>query len=121
MYISAATPIIRIFDEAKATEFYLDFLGFKSDWEHRFGENFPVYLQVRRSSLILHLSEHYGDATPGSAIFIPIDDIDALHAELLAKDYKNAKPGVEDLPWGRMMDITDPFGNHLRFCQQTPD
>jgi len=49
------------------------------------------------------------------------NDIDSLHAELLAKDYKNAKPGVQDLPWGRMMDIADPFGNHLRFCQQTPD
>lgn len=121
MHISAAIPIIRIFDETKAKEFYFDFLGFSCDWEHRFGDNFPVYLQVRRSSLILHLSEHYGDATPGSAIFIPIEDIDTLHAELLAKDYKNAKPGVQDLPWGRMMDIADPFGNHLRFCQQTPD
>ena len=30
------TPILRIFDEAKAREFYVDFLGFKVDWEHRF-------------------------------------------------------------------------------------
>lgn len=39
-------PILRIFDEAKAREFYVDFLGFKVDWEHRFGENFPLYMQV---------------------------------------------------------------------------
>ena len=31
-------PIIRIFDETKAKEFYLKFLGMTLDWEHRFGE-----------------------------------------------------------------------------------
>ena len=31
-----AVPIFRIFSLDKAREFYLDFLGFKVDWEHRF-------------------------------------------------------------------------------------
>ncbi|RYE32039.1 MAG: VOC family protein, partial [Hyphomicrobiales bacterium] len=39
-------PILRIFDEAKAKEFYLDFLGFTMDWDHRFGPNMPLYMQV---------------------------------------------------------------------------
>jgi hypothetical protein len=43
-----ASPILRIFDEDKAKEFYLDFLGFHLDWEHRYGENFPLYAQVSR-------------------------------------------------------------------------
>ena len=30
-------PVLRIFDEAKAKEFYLGFLGFTMDWDHRFG------------------------------------------------------------------------------------
>src|SRR3954468_24119707 len=30
-------PILRIFDVEKAREFYLDFLGFSMDWDHRFG------------------------------------------------------------------------------------
>ncbi len=34
-------PIIRIFDEAKAREFYLEFLGMSVDWEHRFEEALP--------------------------------------------------------------------------------
>lgn len=42
-------PIIRIFDEGKAREFYVDFLGFQLDWEHRFGDNFPLYMQVSRA------------------------------------------------------------------------
>ena len=36
MKFGAETPILRIFDIAKAREFYLDFLGFAVDWEHRF-------------------------------------------------------------------------------------
>ena len=41
-----AVPIVRIFDVAKAQEFYLGFLGFKVDWEHRFHPNAPLYTQV---------------------------------------------------------------------------
>lgn len=119
MQLSPAIPILRIFSVDKAKEFYLDFLGFTLDWEHRFGDDFPLYAQVSRSGLKLHLSEHHGDATPGSAIFVPIDDVDALHEELTARQYRYAKPGVEDAGWGRQLQVTDPFGNRLCFCQQT--
>ncbi len=119
MQLSPAIPILRIFSVDKAREFYLDFLGFQLDWEHRFGENFPLYAQVSRSGLTLHLSEHHGDATPGSAIFVPIDDIDAWHRELTARDYPYAKPGIEEVDWGRQLQVRDPFGNRLCFCQQS--
>jgi len=39
-------PILRIFDVAKAREFYVGFLGFPVDWEHRFDDRAPVYMQV---------------------------------------------------------------------------
>lgn len=29
-------PILRMFDEAATREFYVEFLGFKIDFEHRF-------------------------------------------------------------------------------------
>lgn len=117
MHFARAIPIIRIFSEQKAREFCVDFLDFTVEWEHRFEENFPLYAQVRRSDLILHLSEHHGDATPGSTIFVPMQDIDALHAELQRKDYKYGKPGVETLLWGRVLETIDPFGNRIRFCE----
>ena len=117
MLISPSIPIIRIFSEDKAKEFYLNVLGFTLDWEHRFEANFPLYAQVSRSDLTLHLSEHHGDATPGSAIFVPIENIDALHQELTAKNYTYAKPAIQDLPWGRAMEVADPFGNRIRFCE----
>ena len=117
MKISPAIPVLRTFNEAHARSFYIDFLGCTVDWEHRFEANMPLYMQVRRGDLVLHLSEHFGDGTPGSAVFIQIDDIAALHAELNAKDFRHARPGLVEQDWGMTMHIADPFGNHLRFCQ----
>lgn len=118
--LSPAIPILRIFSVDKAKEFYLDFLGFTLAWEHRFSEDLPLYMQVTRTGLTLHLSEHYGDSTPGAAIFIPVHDIDALHRELTAKNYRYARPGLEIVDWGKELNLTDPFGNRLRFCEQSP-
>ena len=111
-------PILRIFSIEKATEFYVDFLGFKIDWEHRFGDNFPVYMQVSRGNLLLHLSEHHGDASPGSTVFVWMRGIAAYHAELMAKDYRYNKPGLEDAVWdGKLVEVSDPFGNRIRFSE----
>jgi uncharacterized glyoxalase superfamily protein PhnB len=116
MALAAPVPILRSFDEAKAKAFYVDFLGFSVDWEHRFEDGAPLYLRVFRDGCVLHLSEHHGDCTPGAALRIQVDDIDALHAEIRAKDYPNARPDIERMPWGtRDMAVTDPFGNRLVF------
>ena len=88
MSFGITTPIFRIFDEAKAKEFYVDFLGFKVDWEHRFEEGLPLYMQISRDGCVIHLSEHHGDCTPGSAIRIETTELEKLQAELLAKQYK---------------------------------
>ncbi len=121
MHLSAATPILRIFSVEKAREFYLDFLGFEWQWEHRFEPGLPLYAQVRRDELVLHLSEHHGDATPGSALFVRMRGVDEYQAELIGKRYGYARPGVEDAPWGRVLTVTDPFGNRLSFCEDSGD
>lgn len=110
------TPILRSFDEIKAKEFYLDFLEFKLDWEHRFDDGLPLYMQVSKNACILHISEHYGDCSPGAALRIQIDDLDEYHKMLLNKNYKHARPDIQEMPWGtRDMAIADPFGNKLIF------
>lgn len=116
MQLGKTTPILRIFDERKAREFYLDFLGFRLDWEHRFEPGLPLYMQVSRDGCVLHLSEHHGDATPGSALRIESSDVDALQRELLARQYGYARPQVQSTPWEtREMAVFDPFGNRLVF------
>ena len=109
-------PILRIFDETKAREFYVGFLAFQIDWEHRFEPDLPLYMQVSRGGLTLHLSEHVGDACPGSTVLVRTQGVDELHAELTAKKYKYLRPGVEVAPWNaKCMEVIDPFGNRIRF------
>ena len=119
--LGPACPVLRVFDEAKAREFYLDFLGFTLDWEHRFEAGLPLYAQVSRGGLVLHLSGHHGDATPGSTVFVRTTGVRGLHHELSGKTYVYARPGLEEQLWGLVMTVTDPFGNRLRFCQEQPE
>lgn len=110
------TPIFRIFDVAKAREFYLDFLGFQVEFEHRFAPDLPLYLSITREGCTIHLSEHFGDACPGSAIRVEVDNVDALERELLGKAYKHCRPQAHDKPWGtRELSVGDPFGNRIHF------
>ena len=116
MSFGKTTPILRIFDEARAREFYVGFLGFKVDWEHRFEAGLPLYMQISRDGCVLHLSEHHGDGSPGAAMRIETSALDAFHGELATKQYKYARPGIEEMPWGtRDMSVKDPFGNRLTF------
>jgi catechol 2,3-dioxygenase-like lactoylglutathione lyase family enzyme len=113
-----AIPILRIFDIAKTKEFYVDYLGFTVDWEHRFDADSPLYMQVSRGGMRLHLSEHHGDCCPGSTVFVEATGIEAYHRELTAKNYRFMRPGLELAPWkARCMEVIDPFGNRLRFSE----
>jgi catechol 2,3-dioxygenase-like lactoylglutathione lyase family enzyme len=114
--VTRVVPILRIFDVAKAREFYLDFLGFRLDWEHRFGDDLPLYMQISNGALLLHLSEHYGDACPGAAVRIEIAGLREFHAALVARRYRYARPGIETTPWNSItVSLKDPFGNKLVF------
>ncbi len=109
-------PILRSLDEAKAKEFYVGFLGFSIDFEHRFEPDMPLYMGMSRDGLTLHISEHFGDALPGSAVYLEMTGLHEFHAELLAKKYKFARPGIgPGHAGGICVNITDPFGNKLRF------
>src|ERR1700709_917655 len=111
-------PVLRIFSIDKAREFYLDFLGFKVDWEHRFEPDFPVYMQVSRDRLAFHLSEHHGDGTPGSRAYVYMSGVEELHRELSGKKYKYNRPGLQKQDWGMLeLQVCDPFENRITFAE----
>jgi|SRR5271165_5952131 len=111
-------PVLRIFDIAKAEEFYQGFLGFKVDWDHRFDPNSPLYRQISRGGLILHLSEHHGDGSPGVHVRVMMRGVEAFHREISSKGYRFMRPGLETMPWGMIeTGAIDPFGNLIRFCE----
>ncbi len=116
--VSPAIPILRIFSEEKAREFYLDFLGFSVDWEYRHTDELPLYMQVSLEKMTLHLSEHHGDSIPGVRLFIPIEKIEGFHATLEGQSYRFSRPELVSRPWGGEVEVADPFGNRLTFCRQ---
>ena len=113
------TPIFRIFDQEKANEFYLNFLGFQIDWNHQFEENLPNYFQISLKDAVIHLSEHHGDASPGSAIRIKVKGLEKYHATLLKKEYPYVNPTIEKSPWDTIeMTLIDPFSNTITFYEE---
>lgn len=110
-----AIAMLRVFDEAIARAFYIDYLGFTWDWESRATASDPLYAQVSRGDCVIHLTAHYGDGTPGTHLFIPVTDLDALHAEWTSRRHPHSRPGIETVPWGRVVTVIDPFDNHLNF------
>ena len=114
--VTRVVPIFRIFSVEKAREFYLDFLGFTIDWEHRFEPDAPVYMQVSRDGVVLHLSEHHGDGTPGSRAYVYMTGVEAFQRELIGKKYRYNRPGLDRQDWGMLeVTVTDPFDNKITF------
>jgi ribosomal-protein-alanine N-acetyltransferase len=116
-----AVPILRVFDRRKAHEFYVDYLGFAVDWEHQFDGRGPIYTQISRDALVLHLSEHHGDGTPGTVVYVPATGVRELHAELRGKNYPFLNPGLGESPGddqGTCLSLLDPFGNTLRIDER---
>lgn len=118
MNFSNTTPILRILDEAKAKEFYVDYLGFSIDWEHRFEAGLPLYFQVSKGDCVIHLSEHHGDCCTGAAMRIKTVGLVSFHEELRKKN-PACGLAIEKMPWGTEdMSVRDPFGNRLTFCSE---
>lgn len=120
MRFGPTIPILRMFNDKMAREFYVGFLGFSVDWENRLEPGLPLYMQVSRGDCRLHLSEHHGDCSPGAGVRVDIGDLDAFREEVTGRQYAYARPGIEDMPWGtREMMVTDPFANRLIFVDAT--
>ncbi|MEV0712080.1 glyoxalase superfamily protein [Nocardia aurea] len=116
--LGAPVPILRVQRFEDLRSFYLDYLGFTIEWEHRFGPGMPLYTRLVREATRLDLSEHHGDGTPGSVVWIPVADVRALHVELNQKNYPSMRPGIDrDAPGGPTVTVIDASGNILRFCQ----
>jgi hypothetical protein len=114
-------PIFRIFSVDNAREFYLEYLGCRLDWEHRHRDNAPLYAQVSRDGLVLHLPEHYGDESPGASSQVEFKGERALQVELDAKNYQYWRPRISEAFWGtEQLNLLDPFRNRIHLCEPKP-
>jgi uncharacterized glyoxalase superfamily protein PhnB len=114
-------PVLRIFDYAKAIEFYVEWLGFTIEWEHEFEPGMPTYMEVKKGDIVFHLSEHHGDGTPGTHVFIWCEGLKELQTELIEKKYKYNRPGFEETFYGSWcVTVNDPFNNKFSFNEKRP-
>lgn len=113
-------PILRIFDYEKAKEFYVDWLGFEITFEHVFEPGMPIYMEVQRENITFHLSEHHGDGTPGTRVFLWMENgVAEYHKELSEKQYKYNRPGLHKEFYDAVsFQVSDPFGNHISFNEK---
>ena len=61
-------------------------------------------------------SEHHGDGTPGSTFHVYMSGVEALHRELIDKQYPHNRPGLQKQDWGMLeLQVVDPFNNRITF------
>ena len=117
--LSLAIPLLRVTNCAAAEDFYCNRLGFRREFAHRGHDALPdpCYMGVTRDRVWLHISSFSGDGVFGAVANLLVDNVDALHAEFLAKGIQIAV-GPVDQTWGtREMYVKDADGNCLRFIQ----
>jgi len=107
--IHHAIPIFRVANLATSLDYYTRILGFEIPWQ------LPYYASVKRGTCSLMLCEG-GQGHPGTWLWAPISDADALYEEWKAAG-ANILQGPTNFPWGsREIQVLDPDNHRLRFA-----
>jgi catechol 2,3-dioxygenase-like lactoylglutathione lyase family enzyme len=116
----SAIPVLHVASSAVAEEFYCGRLGFRRGFAYRPdpAKPDPCYMGLTRDGVWLHVSSFSGDGVSGGVVYMAVEDVDALHAELVGKGVL-IDTGPIDQTWGnREMYVKDPDGNSIRFVRE---
>jgi hypothetical protein len=78
------------------------------------GPDGPLYAQISRSGVTLHLSEHNA---PGTVLLVRMNGLDTLPRELSTTQHGYALRLVHTPDDRRELQVSDAFGNWLRFSE----
>ena len=114
--IAEARTVLAVQNLAESTRFYTDVLGFTLEfsdggsWSFLSRDNFKVMLgECPDEKPASELGDH------SYVAYLIVEDIDALHAELVARGVTTISPPVDE-PWGlREFGICTPDGHRIRF------
>jgi len=115
--LKQAIPVLHMTNADATKEFYCRLLGFRLDFQVPASETQrdPCYMGVSRDGAVIYLSGHAGDGVVGGVVYFMSDDVDALHAEFVARNVRIHIAPV-DQTWGmRELYVRDPDGNSIRF------
>jgi hypothetical protein len=101
-----AAPIFRVESVSAAIDYYVRVLGFRHNWGNQ------GFASVSRDRCTIFLCE--GDqGHPGTWVWIGVNDVVPLEADLRAKGAKIRHPPT-NYPWAYEMQVEDLDGNVLR-------
>jgi uncharacterized glyoxalase superfamily protein PhnB len=115
-----AIPIIRVSSSVAAVEFYCKRLGFTvlSSWPAHATTDEPRYLTLGRDGARLHVHS-FPSGIVGGAVYIFVDDVDSLYAELLSNGASMSGPPIQQ-DWGtREIVARDADQNVITFGQKS--
>ena len=107
--IGSSVPVIRMLDEDPVLHFYLEFLRFTEDWQHRFRDNTPLYMQVRLGAATLHLDGHSTDVSPASTVRFPVLNLEKFQSSLVGRN-----------KLGLSLELVRPRGTNVELCLEDP-
>ena len=106
-------PIFRVADVAASLAYYTGTLGFTRDW----GDSGLV--SVSRGSCTIFLTV-WDQGCGGTWVWIGVDDVDALHAELVSRGAR-IRVAPTNYDWAFEMQVEDLDGNVLRIGSDSKD
>ncbi len=118
----SAIPVLHVSSATAAQEFYCRRLGFEPEFAYHPDDDAPdpSYIGLKRDGARLHVSSFSGDGISGGVVFLVVEDVDALYAELVRSEVRVEREPTNQ-SWGnREMYVNDPDGNRLRFVSSGP-
>ena len=113
MKLQSLTPILYSTDVVRSLTYFTEKVGFTGKWQWdvpaTFGKAYNDCMEI------FFCKE--GQGSPGTWLFIFVDNIDEYYEAIKAKGAK-IKSAPENMPWGvREILVEDPEGHKIRFGQ----
>lgn len=115
-----AIPVLHVTSSEAAEIFYCEMLGFERKFAYRVDEAKPdpCYMGFQRDNAWIHISSFPGDAVVGGIVYLIVENVDQVHAELINKGVES-ELAPTDQTWGnREAYFKDPDGNTIRMIQE---
>ena len=108
--VECIVPILRVRSLTDSLRYYVDVLGFGTEWGAEEGSTMASVARDGRSIMLCEGAQ----GQPGTWIWIGVDDIRPLYDRLSRRGAK-IRQAPENRPWAYEMQVEDPDGHVLRF------